>query len=949
MDDGSAANNDQLRQVLLKNPENRSYDDLLVLKGFITRTEFMQKHLAGIINPKQMNDLCRQLGLETYSSGDTVFNQGDIGDKVFILMEGACDLRVRYRIDLTQGESEIREKFIKTYKERGSYFGERALQFDEPRSGTVVSSSHTSLITVNKNSFISVIKEARLDLSNEVVASAEQLGTKESVIAVLSKMRDKRSNQELDAVAGYLFRRIPFFQRFTMPQLIELCRVAETVSVWGRSILFKQGSIGQAFYVVLTGTVEVWVNNQAETTATPLNRIQHKASNDVTDGLGIKVNQLVSGEIFGERALESEDSMRMASIVTCEGNTELIIISREDYHNLVYVMMHADSMNRLTLLRRTDLFRTVDVQHLKSLARFMEPRKYQLNEALYKVGTKALEIIIIESGECRVETEIREGLDAAEQAELEKQKRNGYLDPTLATVSHQDDQPHRSSVTFSGSHDVAPNGERSHTPFAAPSFDSAEQSEKVGILLDSVSGSGKQPTSPQKKKFTLPIIPSSTSSKVKTAPAPAPVKLLSTDPVNSVAAKIRMKRLQTQQMIPIGKTHKINLGRIAPNSVLAMYITSGSLADDVFHPETVIASTLVHAYTIGKHDFFNHLPKDTRFAIEKIISEYKAPELTSLWQNNPKKMDEDLWKKEKAWKMFRHDVAHDLRLNSNILDQYHKLGSVHLSANSGNDRYTNINLKNQALIQSRDLRINGTFLQVDSDWGLRPSHDSTDSADKTATDATKAEITASNDSAAQGSHEKRHDGRRSSHAHARKSSSAGKEGISPEPLGKFNPQVGHSLDLHEKYHADIEAEELVHPLHRHGERGPHLTTAEIIGGNKSLISSAVSHMIRNRLNNAHFGENKLKKELFSIHTEHPSAVTLESAQAESITAPDETALLLGGAPDHGAHAFFLVQIHRESSRNNNGGLLDNAKRMVRCYMRLCGACESTNASKKLAD
>lgn len=49
-----------------------------------------------------------------------------------------------------------------------------------------------------------------------------------------------------------------------------------------------------------------------------------------------------------------------------------------------------------------------------------------------------------------------------------------------------------------------------------------------------------------------------------------------------------------------GRTHRINLGRIAPNSVLGMYVTTGSLADDVFHPETVIASTLVHAYTIGK-------------------------------------------------------------------------------------------------------------------------------------------------------------------------------------------------------------------------------------------------------------------------------------------------------------------------------------------------------------
>jgi CRP-like cAMP-binding protein len=621
-DEAIASNNEQLRYVLLKNPENRSYDDLLVLKGFIVRSEFMQKNLAGIVNPKQMNDLCRQLGLETYSVGDTVFNQGDIGDKVFILLSGACDLRVRYRIDLTQGESEIREKFIKTYKERGSYFGERALQFDEPRSGTVIASAHTNLITVSKNSYISVIKEARLDSSNEVVASAEQLGTKESVITVLSKMRDKRTNQELDAVAGYLFRRIPFFQRFTMPQLIELCRVAETVSVWGRSILFKQGSIGQAFYVVLTGTVEVWVNNSEAPAATPANRVQHKA-HDVTDGLGVKVNQLVSGEIFGERALENEDSMRMASIVTCEGNTELIIISREDYHNLVYVMMHADSMNRLTLLRRTDLFRTVDVQHLKSLARFMEPRKYQLNEPLYKVGSKALEIIIIESGECRVETEIREGLDQVEQAEMEKQRKVGYLEPTALHdgAYHHDEHGHQARGGHADIAAAAAAGGRSHTPFQ----DSA-------ALTTSTESAGARPNSQPsgtstKRKFSLPKITASSKNKSGAEAAgivkPPPLSL---DPVNSVAAKIRMKRLQTQQMIsigkccplaitqltfivlfttqfvpvPVGKSHRINLGRIAPNSVLAMYVTSGSLADDVFHPETVIASTLVHAYTIGE-------------------------------------------------------------------------------------------------------------------------------------------------------------------------------------------------------------------------------------------------------------------------------------------------------------------------------------------------------------
>jgi hypothetical protein len=348
----------------------------------------------------------------------------------------------------------------------------------------------------------------------------------------------------------------------------------------------------------------------------------------------------------------------------------------------------------------------------------------------------------------------------------------------------------------------------------------------------------------------------------------------------------------------------------------------------------------------GKHDFFNHLPKDTRFAIEKIIADYKAPELTSLWQSMPKKMDEDLWKKEKAWKLFKQDMAHDHRRNSNILDAYKKLEAVHLSANSGNDRYTTINLKNQALIQSRDLRLNGTLIQVGTDWGLR--HDSS-------SDHNSAHATARKDEGAHEEGKGEHDAaRRSSetghkhHAAHRKSHHEPAQEV-PAPAGHRThaPQVHHP-DLNEKYHADIAAEEQAHPLHRHAERGPHMTTAEIMGGNTSLISSAVSHMLRNRLNHAHFGESKLKKELFSIHTEQPSSVV--TAEFSETAAPvDETAQLLGGAPDHGAHAFYLVQLHRESSKNTSGGLLDNAKRMVRCYLRLCGACESTNAAKQLAD
>lgn len=314
-------------------------------------------------------------------------------------------------------------------------------------------------------------------------------------------------------------------------------------------------------------------------------------------------------------------------------------------------------------------------------------------------------------------------------------------------------------------------------------------------------------------------------------------------------------------------------------------------------------------------------------------------------------MDEDLWRKEKAWRMFKHDITHDHRLNSNILDAYKKLEVVHLSANSGNDRYTTINLKNQALMQARDLRVNGSLIQVDADWGLKPTATGDGDGAAAQKDGQVSPHPEGQDAkeGTQGRQGRRPTAHRVPHVKATatdgQAQGQGQQGHGhAHGHGQGHP---HYVDLHEKLHADIEADELAHPLHRHTDRGPHLSTNEIVGTNPQIISSAVSHMIRNRLNHAHFGESKLKKELFSIHTEHASTLTMETMDTN--THFDETAQLLGGAPDHGAHAFCLVQMHRESSRNVTGGLLDAPKRMVRCYMRLCGACDSTNAAKKLAD
>lgn len=671
--DRAEISNDHLRSTLLKPPEIRSYDDLLLLKSFMMRTEFVIRHLDRIVNPRQMDELCRNIGIEMFNEGGIVFNQGDTGDKVYIMLEGSVDLKIRYRINLMQGESEMREKFIKTYDVRGSCFGERALQNDELRSGTVVATTLTTLITVSKESYAAALRDAKIQ--NDGI-SRDKLGTKESVITILSKMREKRSNQELEGVASYLHYRIPFFQKFSMPQLVELCRVSDIITSWSRSILFKQGSIGQAFYVILTGTVEVWtqtslINSSAisrspsmyNSTSQLAFQAIHQMSNnnnkliprinDITEGLGTKVSELNTGETFGERALENEDSLRMASIVSCDGNTELIVISKEDYHNLVYVMMHAETMSRITLLRKTDLFRSIDVGHLKGLAKYMELRKYKLNEVIYATGSKASEMIIIESGECQVETEIKEYKDLSNNNNRTKKGMNKVMTSTS------------SKVVATGQATTISKGGDSDTT-----------------------------TDVEQQQLQLPQIVPLQSKKLKDS-------------------------FSSPQQQLIGPALKLNLGRVGPNSVLSTYITSLTLSDEVIHPETLIASTPVVAYSISKHDYYNYLHKETRFFIDRLVMNYKKPVLGFLWQSSPKIIDENSWKKEQTWKKFKEDLMNDPKRQANIMDAYKAVGNIRLTEDSGNSNNTTIAQRNAAILKAREALDTGKkHVTVDMNWGL---------------------------------------------------------------------------------------------------------------------------------------------------------------------------------------------------------------------------------------
>lgn len=91
------------------------------------------------------------------------------------------------------------------------------------------------------------------------------------------------------------------------------------------------------------------------------------------------VNSLVEGNSFGERALESEDSTRTATVVTEEKLTELLVISRDIYRQYVGGMKTREQKEKVQLLIKSQCFGSLQEKQLVKLASFMEPRKFHMD------------------------------------------------------------------------------------------------------------------------------------------------------------------------------------------------------------------------------------------------------------------------------------------------------------------------------------------------------------------------------------------------------------------------------------------------------------------------------------------------------------------------------------------------------------------------------------------
>ena len=134
-------------------------------------------------------------------NGEQVFAQGDQGDAMYIIEDGA--------VDIVAGSG--KQKVILTSLFKQQYFGELSLLDGAPRSATAVASRDTGLLALDRDDFVEFVKrrpEAALSIMHEVgerMRATNELMTRTVSRNVLEEEEEKLSlgDKVADKVAAF--------------------------------------------------------------------------------------------------------------------------------------------------------------------------------------------------------------------------------------------------------------------------------------------------------------------------------------------------------------------------------------------------------------------------------------------------------------------------------------------------------------------------------------------------------------------------------------------------------------------------------------------------------------------------------------------------------------------------------------------------------------------------
>lgn len=216
-----------------------------------------------------------------YKKGDEIIVQDEIGDTFYLVEEGLVSVTRKFNMD---DPNEIPKELVQLGK--NNHFGEIALLTAEPRSATVtVISEYCKCLRMSHQTF------------DELLSTTKKL-----------ESEGRRS------IARDVIDMIPLFNPLGIAQKKRLVDAMTFMSYKHNSYICRQGSAGNAFFIITEGKCKVTVT--------------------LEDGTEKDVGKLRPGDFFGEVVLITDTNKRTANVISME-DVSCMSLSRNDFNTLL--------------------------------------------------------------------------------------------------------------------------------------------------------------------------------------------------------------------------------------------------------------------------------------------------------------------------------------------------------------------------------------------------------------------------------------------------------------------------------------------------------------------------------------------------------------------------------------------------------------------------------------
>ena len=230
-------------------------------------------------------------GIEEYGTRDTIVRESEVGDAMFIILDGYVEVTIR-------SSSSDREVGIATLKP-GDFFGDQSLlPWGTGRRNASVRALHSAKVfRIDKKYVLLSIKHDDEELEDSDSADITSINPKFEPDEVRDLIKDMRlfkslNNQELATIRDW----------------------TEVVTFGPGDFVIKENQKGEHLYIVLDGTAEVFTLDE--------------------DGKILILAELGAGEFFGEQALMPDSNGKRNAFVRANNKTRLIKVPKE-YFRLI--------------------------------------------------------------------------------------------------------------------------------------------------------------------------------------------------------------------------------------------------------------------------------------------------------------------------------------------------------------------------------------------------------------------------------------------------------------------------------------------------------------------------------------------------------------------------------------------------------------------------------------